>query len=69
MTTTEATAEVFWTAFRSMPKKERDAIIAKFLGDKGFREDLIDAYIIETRKKEVSRPLDEYLAERRTKRP
>jgi hypothetical protein len=69
MTTSEATAEVFWTAFRSLPRRERDAIIAKFLGNKSFRQDLIDAVIIETRRKESSRPLDEYLADRRKKRP
>lgn len=29
MTTTEATAEVFWTAFRALSKKEREAVVEK----------------------------------------
>ena len=29
MTTTEATSEVFWTAFRALPKKEREGIVEK----------------------------------------
>jgi hypothetical protein len=34
------------------------------LSDKEFREDLMDAAIIEQRRKEPSRPLDEYLSGR-----
>lgn len=67
MTTTEATAEVFWTAFRALPKKEREAIVEKLLRDREFAEDLIDVVILEQRQKEPSRPLDEYLADRRKK--
>lgn len=68
MTTTEATAEVFWTAFRALPKKEREAIVEKLLRDREFVEDLIDVVILEQRQKEPSRPLDEYLTDRRKKR-
>ena len=68
MTTTEATAEVFWTAFRALPKKEREAIVGKLLRDREFMEDLIDIVILEQRGKEPSRSLDEYLANRRKKR-
>lgn len=68
MTTTEATAEVFWTAFRALPKKAREAIVEKLLRDREFLEDLIDIVILEQRQKEPSRPLDEYLADRRKKR-
>lgn len=68
MTATEATAEVFWTAFRALPKKEREAIVEKLLRDKEFVEDLIDIVILEQRQKEPSRPLDEYLANRRKRR-
>ena len=41
MATKGATAEVFWTAFRSLPKKEREAIVEKLLRDREFREDLM----------------------------
>jgi hypothetical protein len=68
MTTTEATSEVFWTAFRALPKKQRGAIIEKLLKDKDFVEDLIDTVIIEQRRREPSRSLEEYLAERKRKR-
>jgi hypothetical protein len=68
MTSTQATAEVFWTAFRALPKKERKAIFEKLLGHKEFREDLIDIALVERRQKEPSRPLEDYLEERRKKR-
>lgn len=68
MTATEATAEVFWTAFRALPKKERTAVVQKLPGDKEFMEDLIDIVLLEQRKKEPSRPLNECLAARRKKK-
>lgn len=64
MTTAEATSEVFWTAFRALPKKQREAVVERLLKDKEFMEDLIDIVIIEQRKKEPSRSLDEYLTEK-----
>jgi len=68
MTTAEATAEMFWTAFHALPKKEREAVIEKLLSDKDFMEDLIDIVILEDRQKESSRSLDEYLANRSKKK-
>ena len=65
MSTSEATAHVFWTAFRAMPKKEREAIVEKFLAEKEFTEDLIDAVIFKQRENEPSRPLEHYLADRK----
>ena len=67
MTTVEATSEVFMTAFRALPKKTRAAVVDKMLGDKDFREDLMDAAIIKQRRKEPSRPLEAYLTDRRKK--
>ena len=67
MTTIEATSEVFWLAFRALPKREREAVVEKLLGDKEFKEDLIDIAIIEQRRDEPSRSLDEYLTDRRKK--
>ncbi len=63
----EATSEVFLTAFRALPKKAREAVVEKMLGDKEFLEDLIDAVITEQRRKEPSHNLGEYLADRRKK--
>ncbi len=65
VSTKEATSEVFLTAFRALPKKEREAVIEKMLRDKEFIEDMIDIVIIEQRRKEPSRSLDEYLAGRK----
>ena len=55
--TNEATAQVFWTAFRALPKKARDAIVEKFLTEREFMEDLTDAVILKQRRNEPSRPI------------
>jgi len=68
MTTAQATAEVFWTAFRSLSKKNKKEFLYKLLNNREFREDLIDTAIIEQRRRELSRSLDEYLAERKKTR-
>ncbi|MDP3030006.1 MAG: hypothetical protein Q8O04_11060 [Deltaproteobacteria bacterium] len=67
MTKADAMSEVFFTAFRALPKKEREAVIEKLLRDKEFVEDLIDIAILDKRRREPSRSLDEYLAEKRKK--
>ena len=67
MTITEATSEVFRTAFRALPKRQREAVIGKMLKDKEFRKDLMDTVILEQRRKEPSRSLDEHLGRRRSK--
>ncbi len=64
MNVSEAKAEVFWLAFKSMPKKDQHTIVEKLLTDKEFRQDLIDISVIEQRRNEPSRPLTDYLAER-----
>ena len=67
MNATQATAEVFWTAFRALPKREREAFLERLFSDQEFKEDLIDLAILEQRKGETSRTLSEYLAEREGK--
>ena len=67
-TSTEATSEIFLTAFRALPKKAREAVVEKMLSDKAFMEDLLDSALIERRRKEPSRDLDEYLVNRGKKR-
>ena len=64
MSTKEAKAEVFWMAFQGLPKNERKSVIERFLKDKEFVEDLIDVSILEQRRNEPSRPLEDYLAEK-----
>jgi hypothetical protein len=65
MTHTQATAEVFWTAFRVLSRKEQQAVLQRLLKDKSLRQDLIDLAILESRRREPSRPLREYLAQSR----
>ena len=65
MTLQEAKAEVFLMAFKSMSKKERQSVIERLLKEKEFMEDLIDIVILEQRRNEPSRPLDDYLAEKK----
>ncbi len=64
MIAAEAKAEVFWMAFKGLPRKEQHLIVQKLLQDREFVEDLLDLAIIEQRRSEPSRPLEEYLAER-----
>ena len=64
MTTVDATSEVFMAAFRALPKKARAAVVGKMLSDREFREDLVDIALIEQRRREPSRPLEEYLSGR-----
>jgi hypothetical protein len=60
MTKTEATAEIFWTAFLGLPLAEQRAILKRFIQDEKLRRDLIDLALIEERRDEPSRSLREY---------
>jgi len=64
----EATAEVFFTAFEALSKKEKRAFIIRLLQHKEFSEDLADAAIMDKRRNEPSRSLDAYLSERADRR-
>jgi len=61
---TEAVAEVFLAAIRSLPKAERDRVLRGLVKDRNLRRDLMDLATIEERRKEPSRPFREYLKER-----
>ncbi len=63
MTTSQATAEVFATAFRALPKKERQAVLALIADDEELRNDLLDLAVLSQRQKEPSRTFREFLAE------
>jgi len=67
MTNAQATAEVFLLALKSLPKKERDAVLVRIARDKEFAHDLLDLTTISDRRKEPSRPFREYLAEKSKK--
>jgi tRNA A-37 threonylcarbamoyl transferase component Bud32 len=61
MKTKGATAEIFLTAFKTLPKKEQNIFLLKMLKDKKTREDLIDIAIAESRAKDRSRPFKDFL--------
>ena len=61
MTEAEATAEVFWTAFKVLPKAEQQAVLRRLVQDQHLRRDLMDLSLIEERRDEPAWPLREYL--------
>ena len=69
MKTTQATAEVFWTAFMAMAEEERGAFLERLIADPQLREDLLDAALIEERRGEPTRPLEEVLGSSQGDRP
>ena len=62
MTSEQATAEVFFTALQALPKKERQAVLARIANDESLRQDLLDLALIAQRRDEPSRSFRDYLA-------
>jgi hypothetical protein len=67
MTSAQATAEVFWSAFLAMKPRERKAFLERLLANRSLRQDLLDAALIEDRKGEPGRPLEDVVASGRTR--
>lgn len=67
MTHTQATAEIFLTAFYALSKRDQTTVVQRLLEDQEFLEDLVDVAILEQRCQEPSRPLTEYLAHRKNR--
>lgn len=63
MTAREATAEVFWTAFRTLSKADREAVIQRLLQDRRMREDVIDIATALQREHEKSIPYERVRAD------
>lgn len=57
MSTTQATAEVFWSAFNVLPVEEKRAVIQHIVQDDNLRQDLMDLSVIEERRDEPEHPL------------
>jgi hypothetical protein len=57
MKTAQATADVFFTAFKALKSAERDAFLEKVINDPSYREDLIDIALIEEAKKVKGKPV------------
>jgi len=60
----QATADVFLTALKALPKTERDAVVVRIARDKAFARDIRDLALIADRRGESSRPFREYLSEK-----
>ncbi len=65
MKTKGATAEVFLTAFKTLPKMEQDIFFAKLMKEKRLREDLIDIAVAESRAKDKNRSFRDFLKEQK----
>ena len=61
MIESEATAEIFWTAFKVLPIAEQQAVIRRLIQDQTLRRDLMDLSVIEERRDEPARMLREHL--------
>ena len=61
----EATADVFLTALKALPKTERDAVIVRIAQDRSPARDLLDLATIAQRRCKPSRPFAQYLADRK----
>jgi len=67
MTKTEATAEIFWAAFRGLPRQDQQAVLRRIVQSSRLRRDLMDLAVIEERRAEPARPLREHLRRARNK--
>ncbi len=66
MTTQEAT-EVFFAAFKALPRREQESILTLVTHDKKLRallEDISDRRILEEERDKPARPLREYIQDR-----
>lgn len=67
MTAQEATAQVFFAAFKALSRREQETVLALMGRDKKLRrvlEEISDRLIIEEERPKPSRPLRDYIEER-----
>ena len=50
MSATEATAEIFVTAFKALKRREREAVLERIVADTKLAEDLADTLALESRR-------------------
>jgi hypothetical protein len=65
MSATEATAEIFVTAFRALNRKEREAVLQKLVADAELADDLADTLALEARRRQPHMPLRDALKDLR----
>jgi hypothetical protein len=67
MATSQATAEVFFTAFKALPQREQEVILTRIARDRKLQrmlENLFDRLAIEQEQDTPSKPLRVYIEER-----
>ncbi len=67
MTAQQATAEVFLTALKALPRREQEDILTRIARDRRLGlilEDVSDLLVVEEERAKPSRPLRDYIAER-----
>ena len=65
MTTIQtATVEVFLKAFHGLTRSQRHIFLGELLHEPAYRQDLMDAALVETRRLEPSKSLHSYIAKR-----
>jgi DNA topoisomerase IB len=67
VTPQQATAEVFYTAFKALSKQEQENVLARIARDRKLRrilEHISDLLVIEEGRDKPSRPLRDYIDER-----
>ena len=65
MSATEATAEIFFTAFKALNRKEREAVLQKLVTDAELADDLADTLALEARRDQRHTPLRDVLKDLR----
>jgi hypothetical protein len=65
MSVTEATAEIFVTAFKALKRKEREAVLQKLVEDAELADDLADTLALEARRRQPHMPLRDALKDLR----
>ncbi len=61
MSATEATAEIFVTAFKALKRKEREAVLERLVTDTELADDLADSLALEARREQPRTALREVL--------
>lgn len=63
MSAAEATAEIFVTAFKSLKRREREAVLTRMITDTELSEDLADTLALEARRHQPRQSFRDVLKE------
>ena len=63
MSAAQATAEVFVTAFKSLKRNQREAVLERILADEDLSEDLADTLALESRRHQPRQSFQQALKE------